>query len=103
MSGTPDSRFQRQKAIAAFLRKFNPIEIFRLEAKRRYRSSKLVCRIRNEPALLRTPGPASENLQGTKPRDARSLRVPRAQLWGFKGRACRIGGGATKEGSTGWV
>src|ERR1700731_766065 len=52
MSGAPDSRFQRRKAIATFLRKFNVVEIFGLEAKRRYRSSKLVCRIRNEPALL---------------------------------------------------
>ncbi len=51
--------------------------------------------VSDEPRALR---PASENLQGTKPRGARSSRVPRAQLWGFKGRACRIGGGATKEG-----
>jgi hypothetical protein len=47
MSSAPDSRFQRRKAIATFLRKLNVLEIFGLEAKRRYRSSKLVCRIRN--------------------------------------------------------
>ena len=41
-----------RKAIAAFLGKFDMIEIFGLKAERRHRTSKLVCRIRNEPTLL---------------------------------------------------
>lgn len=52
MSRAPDSRFQCQKTIGAFFRKLDAIEIFGLQAERRHRSSKFVCRIRNEPALL---------------------------------------------------
>jgi hypothetical protein len=39
MSRAPDSRFQRRKAIATFLRKFNMVDTFGLEARPSVRST----------------------------------------------------------------